>query len=174
MTSSYTNEIIERFPKLTVPFKKSRAIPAPTRVWSEEEMSSMKLGYFPEDMNEKWIIYMKGNRLFAHRSWSLLRIYEVTFVSVDGGYFSLEGGYRIDSALVNDTHYQQPTNTDEWESAFLELLIAGHLLGEHVYRQMPSSGNRLTDRSAAMELTMPQMIAERNRILYQQYLASKD
>lgn len=153
--------------------KKTRAIPAPTRIWSEEEMSAMKLGYFAQDMNEKWIIFMRGNRLFAHRSWTLFRIYEATFVSAERDYFSLEGGYRIDSALVNDTHYQQPANTDEWESTFLELLIASHLLGERVYGQMPSSGNQLTDWSAERELTMPQMMEMRDLILYQQYLASK-
>ena len=182
MASNDTNKIIAQYPRLTTPIKKSRAIPAPTRVWSEEEMSSMKLGYFARDMNEKWIIFMEGNRLFAHRSWSMIRIYEANFISVEsdyfpvevGDYFPVEVGYRIDTAIVNDHRYQWPAKDDEWESAYLELLIAGHLLGERVHGQMPSSGNQLLDMDANAELTMPQMTAERDRIWYHRYLASKD
>lgn len=104
---------------LTVP----QSIPPPARVWTRGEMGIIRRGYVPQIMDEKWFIFMEGDRLFAHRSWTGIGIYEATFART-------RRGYVIESAVVtgDDTEYRR--SSDEAESRTLEVLIISHLLGE--------------------------------------------
>ncbi len=104
---------------LTVP----QPIPAPARVWTENEMGAIRCGYVPHMMEEKWFIFMEGNHLFAHRSWTGVGIYEATFAYT-------EGGYVIESAVVTGDETKYRRSSDEEESQTLEVLIASYLLGE--------------------------------------------
>ena len=104
---------------LTVP----QPIPAPARVWTNDEMDSIRRGYVPSIMDEKWFIFMEGNCLFAHRSWTGVGIYEATFAST-------EGGYVIESAVVTGDETKYRRSSDETESRTLEVLIASYLLKE--------------------------------------------
>ena len=105
--------------RLTVP----QPIPAPSRVWTGEEMGAIRRGYVPWMMEEKWFIFMEGNRLFAHRSWTGLGVYEATFAPT-------EGGYVIESAVVTGDETEYRRSSDEVESRTLEVLIASYLLSE--------------------------------------------
>ncbi len=49
-------------------------IPAPARIWTEDEMSVIRHGYIPWVMDEKWFIFLEQDRLFAHRSWTGLGV----------------------------------------------------------------------------------------------------
>jgi len=49
-------------------------------------MDRIRLGYIPSIMDEKWFILMEEDRLYAHRSWTGLGVYEAAFTPVDGGY----------------------------------------------------------------------------------------
>ncbi len=40
------------------------------RKFSKEELSTLRLGHIPEEMEDKWFWYMEGNTLYAHRSWT--------------------------------------------------------------------------------------------------------
>ena len=104
---------------LTVP----QPIPAPARVWTDDEMEAIRRGYVPHMMEEKWFIFMERNRLFAHRSWTGLGVYEATFAATDGGYV-------IESAVVTGNEAEYRRSCDEAESLTLEVLIVSHLLGE--------------------------------------------
>ena len=104
---------------LTVP----QPVPAPSRVWTGDEMGAIRRGYVPHIMEEKWFIFMEGNRLFAHRSWTGLGVYEATFVPA-------EGGYVIESAVVTGDETEYRRSSDEVESLTLEVLIASYLLQE--------------------------------------------
>ena len=86
-------------------------------------MVHIREGYIPEIMDEKWFIFMEGDRLFAHRSWTGLGVYEATFAPVDGGCV-------IESAVVTGTRSEYKRSSDQDESQILEVLIAGHLLGQ--------------------------------------------
>lgn len=96
-------------------------IPAPARVWTDDEMASIRRGYVPWIMDEKWFIFMEGNRLFAHRSWTGIGIYEATFAPT-------EGGHIIESAVVTGDETKYRRSSDEDESLTLEVLIASFLL----------------------------------------------
>ena len=61
------------------PLTHPESIPPPTRIWTSGEMDHIREGYIPHMMEEKWFIFMEGNRLFAHRSWTGLGVYEATF-----------------------------------------------------------------------------------------------
>ena len=95
-------------------------------------------------MEEKWFIFMKGNRLLAHRSWTGLGVYEATFAPI-------AGGYVITSAIVtgDETRYDPPSDQDE--TLLFEMLIASYLLGDST----PAS--QLTDQDPvlAWELAVP-------------------
>ena len=104
---------------LTVP----QPIPAPARVWTDKEMDVIQRGYVPWIMDEKWFIFMEQNRLFAHRSWTGLGVYEATFAPT-------EGGYVIESAAVTGDETGYRRSSDEAESLTLEVLIASYLLKE--------------------------------------------
>ncbi len=109
-------------------------------------MDRIRLGYIPHMMEEKWFIFMEENRLFLHRSWTGLGVYEATFTSV-------AGGYVIKSAVVtgDETQYSRPSDQDE--TLILEMLIAGHLLDES------PTESQLADQSPTLgwELAVPTM-----------------
>ena len=119
-------------------------------------MGAIRRGYVPHIMEEKWFIFMEGNRLFAHRSWTGLGIYEATFAPA-------EGGYVIESAVVtgDDTRYRR--SSDEAESLTLEALIAGHLLKESLSEEQlaghgPITSWELTVPTVPKELFLPRII----------------
>ena len=47
------------------------------RSFSEEEMGMLKLGYIPQEMEDKWFGYMEEDTLHIHRSWTGFCIYIV-------------------------------------------------------------------------------------------------
>ena len=119
-------------------------IPAPHRVWTDAEMSSMRLGYVPQVMEEKWFIFMEENRLFVYRSWTGFGIYEAAFAST-------EGGHIIESAVVCGDNNKWQRSSDEEESAFLESLIVSHLLRQPLTEEQAKSNDPFTN----WELTVP-------------------
>lgn len=104
------------------PLKDPQPIPAPARVWTDDEMEQIRRGYIPRIMDEEWFIFVEDNRLYAHRSWTGYGIYEAAFTPV-------EGGHVIEAAVVtsDEDTYRPPLDRDE--SVILEALICGHLLG---------------------------------------------
>ena len=44
-------------------------------------MQEIAKGYRPMDMNDKWVAFMENDRLFLHRSWTGIGIYEVRFAA---------------------------------------------------------------------------------------------
>ncbi|MXW60674.1 MAG: hypothetical protein F4Z58_14190 [Acidimicrobiaceae bacterium] len=129
-----------RVEPLTLP----QPIPAPSRVWTEAEMADIRRSYVPHMMEEKWFIFMEGNRLFAHRSWTGLGVFEATFAPA-------EGGYVIESAFVTGEDDARLRDSDEAESRTLERLISGHLLREPPSTEQLAGGDPHTN----WELTVP-------------------
>ena len=119
-------------------------------------MDRIRLGYVPSIMEEKWFIFMEGDHLYAHRSWTGLGVYEVTFAPI-------EGGYIISSAVVTRDRSQYKGFPDEEESQILEMLIAGHLLGQSPDLSGPAGedpilGWELAVPNLPKEMFMPQVV----------------
>lgn len=49
------------------------------RSFADEEISNLRKGNVPDEMEDKWFFYMKHNKLFAHRSWTGILVYVVEF-----------------------------------------------------------------------------------------------
>ena len=49
------------------------------RKFTPEEVESLRFGNVPQAMEDKWFVYMEGDTLFAHRSWTGYCIYIVEF-----------------------------------------------------------------------------------------------
>ena len=70
------------------PVREPVAIPPPNILISREDMQAIATGYAPMDMNDKWLAFMEDDRLFLHRSWTGLGIYEVTFAAKENGFMA--------------------------------------------------------------------------------------
>ncbi|WP_327267433.1 hypothetical protein OG233_01540 [Streptomyces sp. NBC_01218] len=96
----------------------------PDRVWADEEWDRIQRGYRARDMDEKWNVFVEGDVLFAHRSWTGHGIYEVSFTPVTGG------GRRITSAVVEADAKRHRRVNDEYDCRMVELVVSAIVLGE--------------------------------------------
>jgi hypothetical protein len=58
---------------------KSHAAIRVSRLFSAREINQIKMGFRPENMDEKWFIFYEQECLYMHRSWTGFCIYEVHF-----------------------------------------------------------------------------------------------
>lgn len=77
------------------PIRKPAAIPPPNIILTREDMQAVAMGYRPVDMNDKWLAFMEGNRLYLHRSRTGHGIYEVTFAAKETGFVATSA--RVES-----------------------------------------------------------------------------
>ena len=49
------------------------------RILEKEQMETLKRGHIPREMEDKWFWYMRGDTLYAHRSWTGCCIFRVDF-----------------------------------------------------------------------------------------------
>ena len=98
-------------------------IPAPTRVWTREEMDVIRRGLLPASMDDEWFAFMESDTLFLHRSRTGHGIYEATFEPRDDGHV-------IVSATVTADHDRHRRSSDPVEQGRLGGLIAALMLGE--------------------------------------------
>ena len=85
-------------------------------------MDRIRLGYFPV-WDDRWFMFVEGDCLFAHRSWSGSCIYEAKFTPADSGYV-------VKSAVVTGDPDTCSRSSDQQESRLLEEFIAGCILDE--------------------------------------------
>lgn len=77
-----------------------RAIPYRDE-FTDTEMDLIRQGYIPEEMEEKWFIYVEGNWLYLHRSWTGFCIYMVRFEEQDGRFVVAEAWASQDDTIRN-------------------------------------------------------------------------
>lgn len=93
--------------------------------FSAEEMEMIRIGYIPEVMEEKWFIYMEGDWLSLHRSWTGVCIYRVRFEQSGNN-------FRIAEALANRNKDQRSWESAEIDARDLSSLIHLLLLNQFV------------------------------------------
>jgi len=69
--------------------------------FTQAEMEQIRLGYIPEVMEEKWFIYMEGDWLYLHRSWTGLCVYMIRFKQKGGGFLVVEAWASRDAKKRN-------------------------------------------------------------------------
>jgi hypothetical protein len=109
------------FRRLT-PLAIAEAIPPPDRIWSDADWRLIGHGHKSADMDDKWNALAEEHRLYLHRSWTGRGIYEAEFAQV-------AGGWQIVAAVVEGNRGSYRRHEDAYETALLEALIDGKLLG---------------------------------------------
>lgn len=59
--------------------------------YSKEEYNKIKQGYIPKSMEDRWFIYFENDKLYFHRSWTGICIYELKFSKENEDYIISEG-----------------------------------------------------------------------------------
>ncbi|MGW2081919.1 hypothetical protein ACWCOW_34225 [Streptomyces sp. NPDC001939] len=107
------------------PINTPRPVPQlPGRVWTDEDWDRIRHGYSARGMDEKWNVFLEGDVLFMHRSWTGHGVYEASFAPVTGG------GRRIASAVVEADEERYRSMGDEYDRLMLELIVCVIVLGE--------------------------------------------
>ena len=93
--------------------------------FSSEEFGRISRGLVPQQMEDKWFIYLEGDVLHFHRSWTGVCIYRVEF--------AIEGEKpRVRRSFVNRDPSQYKETDDVYDSKLLHFLISNLLLGKQV------------------------------------------
>lgn len=103
--------------------------------FSTEEYQRISLGLVPEQMEDKWFIYLEGEWLYFHRSWTGHCIYQLR-LEPDGN------GYKVAEAWVNRNPDQYTEADDSYDATLLTFLIERLLLGKDVPFPAPSHLSR--------------------------------
>lgn len=91
------------------------------RVFSKDEAALLKLGFVPQEMQDKWFIYFENNVLHFHRSWTGYCMYQVSFVQ--------EGErLRMTQAIVNREPEQYGETHVERDQEMISQVIDTFLL----------------------------------------------
>lgn len=100
----------------TSPMPARRATVRLDRAFTDTEMSLIRDGLVPDQMEDKWFVYFEKDVLYFHRSWSGVCIYEVRF-HVDSH------GYRMIEADVNRDPSEYAQTNDQFDARLISYLI---------------------------------------------------
>ncbi|GHI83089.1 hypothetical protein [Streptomyces xanthophaeus] len=116
-----TRKSFRRLQPITTP----KPVPLlPDRVWTDEDWDRIRRGCAARDMDQKWNVFVEGDVVFMHRSWTGLGIYAASFAPV------ADGGRRISSAVVESDGERYRSMGDEYDRLMIELIISAIVLGE--------------------------------------------
>jgi hypothetical protein len=101
-------------------------------VFSLEEYEKISVGLIPQQMEDKWFIFLEDEWLYLHRSWTGNCIYKVQLLQK-------EDKYIVTSVLVNRDPEQYGETDINYDAALLNFLIANFLLGRQVPFPVPSN-----------------------------------
>lgn len=110
------------------PLATARSAIACDRTYSAEEMKTLKQGYVPQDMDDKWFAFFEEPWLFLHRSWTGFGIFQVRF----------EGGRVAEAWVSRDP--EQYTNTDDTGDSLLLALVLDGFAGRDTTEAMERYG----------------------------------
>lgn len=101
------------------------------------EMENVRLGLIPEDMNDRWFIYVDENDVaYIHRSWTGFCIYKIILAPQQEGWAAV--------------YMAANRNPDEYKNVNIELdkEMVKTLLLQHLVRNRQNTMERLTSYSS--------------------------
>ncbi len=98
--------------------------------FTQEEYDRILRGLIPREMEDKWFIFMEGDVLCLHRSWTGYCIYQVEFAEESGTHVAR-------TVKCNRDRDQWKGTDDQYEVELLRFLIRGLLLGEETEFPVP-------------------------------------
>lgn len=112
-------QMLEPFDQWDIqPFGKLKPIPYTAR-FSLAEYETIKKGFIPNCMEDKWVIFFAAHSLFLHRSWTGAAVYRVDF-SERSNTFNVKNAY-VDEAVCQK-------DNSAYDAALLSFLIDNILL----------------------------------------------
>ena len=114
----------------TVPLPALRTVIAMGRLFSLEEMMQIRKGLIPQEMDDKWFIYWKDDKLYFHRSWTGFCIYVAHFIIQTAGCNLLHAEVNRDPGQYDET-------SDDFDARMIPYLIDALLLHRDV--EFPSN-----------------------------------
>ena len=107
------------------PLPEARAALAYARTFDRPEHARLQRGLVPDQMEDKWFIFLEGEWLFFHRSWTGSCIYAVK-LRAEGERFPVE------EAWVNRDPEEYRETDDAYDAKVLGFLVDRLLLGRDV------------------------------------------
>jgi len=103
-----------------------------TRIFTQAEYERLSEGLVPMVMEDKWFIFMEGDWLYFHRSWTGVCIYQIRLQRNENEYIAAE-------ALVNREPDQYKETDLKYDAATLDFLVDNFLLGKRTPFPLPSN-----------------------------------
>ncbi len=103
-----------------LPFEEMVAIPY-RAAFDHKQFAKLSAGLLPRAMEDKWFVYLAGDELCFHRSWTGQGVYQVTMAQD-------RETYKVNNALCSNKMLVE--NDREYQSQLLDFLICNLLLGE--------------------------------------------
>lgn len=104
--------------------------------YTAAEYAQISLGYIPQEQQDKWFIYLEGEWLHLHRSWTGSCIFQLQLVPV--GEDPVAGEYEAVRAIVNRDPEQYRSSDDAQDVKLIAHLIDHLLLGR--FSLLPAPG----------------------------------
>lgn len=98
--------------KTLTPMPAARKALAIRQSFTPSELATMRDGFIPRDMDDRWFCFAEDDWLYLHRSWSGLCVYQVRL-----------RGAAITEAWVNRDPEQYRETDDEIDSRLLSSLL---------------------------------------------------
>lgn len=112
------------------PMPEARSRLALRREFTEGEYEAIRRGLIPEQMEDRWFIFLEEDTLYFHRSWTGRCIFQLTLTK--------EGEkYAAGEALVNRDSGQYAGADDAYDERLLTYLIDNLLLGRRATLPTP-------------------------------------
>jgi O-acetyl-ADP-ribose deacetylase len=118
----------------TQPMPAKRAAIPLQRRFDPEEHARLALGLIPQQMEDKWFIYLEDDWIHFHRSWTGKTIYQVRLRPAGEGSV-------VEEAWVNRDLDEYKGTDDAKDAAMLSFLIERLLLGRHVMFPVPGEAH---------------------------------
>jgi len=130
------------------PMRAPKRVPPPPCTWTDGEITALRRGLVPKDMEDRWFAFMEGDWLFLFRSWTGIAVYEARFEAVTGGWGITELVVTGDRDL-----YRSTSDADEWTKA--ESVIRSAILRQVPWEQAgPTAAASETMDDGAPEATL--------------------
>ncbi len=101
-----------------------------TGLYSEEEYEQIGAGFLPQSQDDKWFIYLEGEWLHFHRSWTGTCIFQLQIVLGNCQYHAIK-------AIVNRDPEQYRNTNDQQDVQLLSHLVDDLLLGRFSVLPLP-------------------------------------
>lgn len=115
----------------TQPLPAERSQLALQREFTEQEYECIRYGLIPEQMEDRWFIFLEGDTLYFHRSWTGYCIYQLS-LKKDGD------KYTAGEVFVNRYASQYGGTDDSYDEKLLMYLIDNLLLGRRARLPLPA------------------------------------